>query len=189
LKKGKETMSVNEAQERIKGRVWRAVAQSELDVSSLDKETLESLIDLVTEAALLDVDDQLEKTLAEGGVKSTIDPSILNDNKEDILWEGRPFLSISLHYTITDERIRITEGLLGKARENVELIRIQDVDYSQTFGERILNLGDINVRSHDSSNPLIQLRNIKDPEQVYEILRRAILNSRKKYNFRYREEM
>jgi hypothetical protein len=45
------------------------------------------------------------------------------------------------------------------------------------------------VRSHDSSNPLIQLRNIKDPEQVYEILRRAILNSRKKYNFRYREEM
>ena len=122
-------------------------------------------------------------------METAVTPDILNDEKEDILWEGRPFLSISLHYTITDERIRVTEGFLGKARENVELIRIQDVDYSQTFSERILNLGDINVRSHDSSNPLITLKNIKDPEQVYEILRRAVLHARKKHNFTYREEM
>jgi hypothetical protein len=177
-------MSVNEAQARIKERVWKSIAQSELDVSGLSKESLESLVTLVTEAALLDVDDQLERSLT-----GSVDKSILEDEKEDILWEGRPFLSISLHYTVTDERIRITEGFLGKARENVELIRIQDVDYSQTFSERILNLGDINIRSHDSSNPQVQLRNIKEPEKVYEILRRAILSARKKHNFTYREEM
>ena len=182
-------MSVNEVKTNIKARVWKAVAQAELDVSGLSKESLEILIDLVAEAAMLESDEEMDKSMATRDMETAVTPNILNDEKEDILWEGRPFLSISLHYTITDERIRVTEGFLGKARENVELIRIQDVDYSQTFSERILNLGDINVRSHDSSNPLITLKNIKDPEQVYEILRRAVLHARKKHNFTYREEM
>jgi hypothetical protein len=182
-------MSVNEVKASIKARVWKAVAQAELDISGLSKESLETLIDLVAEAAMLESDAEMDKSIATRGMDTAVTPDILNDEKEDVLWEGRPFLSISLHYTITDERIRVTEGFLGKARENVELIRVQDVDYSQTFSERILNLGDINVRSHDSSNPLIILKNIKDPEQVYEILRRAILHARKKHNFTYREEM
>jgi len=63
------------------------------------------------------------------------------------------------------------------------------MDYSQTVSERILNLGDISIRSHDPSNPLIVLRNIPDPEAVYEILRRAVLSARKKHGFMYREEM
>jgi hypothetical protein len=182
-------MSVNEVKANIKARVWKAVAQAELDISGLSKESLETLIDLVAEAAMLESDEEMGKSMATKGMETAVTPDILNDEKEDTLWEGRPFLSISLHYTITDERIRVTEGFLGKARENVELVRIQDVDFSQTFSERILNLGDINVRSHDSSNPIIVLKNIKDPEQVYEILRRAVLSARKKHNFTYREEM
>ena len=181
-------MSIMEVKGNIKARVWQAVAQSELDVSGLDKETLETLIDLVAEAAMLESDDALSQTTPKTA-ETNIPEDILDDAKEDVLWEGRPFLSISLHYTVTDERIRITEGFLGKARENIELIRIQDVDYSQTLSERMLNLGDINIRSHDSSHPQVTLKNIREPEQVYEILRRAILHARKKHNFTYREEM
>ena len=187
-------MSLNETQARIKARLWKTIAQTELDLSTLDKETIEALVDLVTEAALIEMDDSITQSLAEQRattktVTDSTDLSVFEDHKEDILWEGRPFLSLTLHYTITDERIRITEGLLGKARENVELVRIQDMDYSQTFSERMLNLGDINIRSHDTSHPTILLKNVKDPESVYEILRRAVLHARKKHNFTYREEM
>ncbi len=63
------------------------------------------------------------------------------------------------------------------------------MNYSQTISERMLNLGDITIRSHDATRPMIVLRNIKDPEQVYEILRRAVLHARKKHGFTYREEM
>ncbi len=186
-------MSINEAQMRIKARVWQSLAQSGLDVSPLDKSTLETFVDIVTEAALIEIDAEIgrssEAQMAEQPAVKTATEAILNDHKEDVLWEGRPFLSISLHYTITDERIRITEGILGRARENVELVRIQDMDYSQTFSERMLNLGDINIRSHDPSHPQIVLKNVKDPEGVYEILRRAVLNARSKHNFTYREEM
>jgi hypothetical protein len=182
-------MYVKDAQARIKAKVWQAIAQSELDVKALDRDTLDALVNLVAEAALMDVDNQMGKDLAQQDDPGLVADSILDDDKEDVLWEGRPFLSISLHYTITDERIRITEGFLGKARENIELIRIQDVDYSQTFGERLLNLGDINIHSHDSSHPVVELKNIKDPEAVYEIVRRAVLGARRKHNFTYREEM
>jgi hypothetical protein len=187
-------MSLNEIHARIKSRVWREIAQSKIDISKLEKGTVETLVDLVTEAALLEMDDLMSQSLAEEKAAPETatnmpDPSIFDDQKEDVLWQGRPFLSLVLEYTITDERIRITEGLLGKARDNVELVRIQDMSYSQTFSERLLNLGDITIRSHDPSRPTIILRNIPNPESVYEILRRAVLNARKKHGFTYREEM
>ena len=180
-------------QARIKSRIWQAVAQADLDVSALDKDTLEALVELTTEAAMLEMDAEIDKSLVEeqesAGKDTAVTPDILNDDKEDVLWEGRPFLSMVTHYLITDERVRITEGMFGKSRENVELVRIQDVDYAQTFSERLFKLGDITIRSHDSSHAIITLNNIRDPEAVYEILRRAVLSARKKHGFTYREEM
>lgn len=186
-------MSLKEAQAHIQARVWQAIAQSDLDLSALDRETLTGLVDLVTEAALLEMDQELETSFAEELKKQprseTAVSNFLDDHTENILWEGRPFLSLVLHYTITDERIRIVEGLLGKAHDNVELIRVQDLDYKQTLSERLLNLGDVTVYSRDRNHPTMTLRNVKDPAQVYEILRRAVLAARKRHNFAFRDEM
>ncbi|MCB8982439.1 MAG: PH domain-containing protein [Ardenticatenaceae bacterium] len=157
----------------------------------MSKDSLSALVDLASEAALVAIDDEMGNELDDEKkvVGTAVSQDILDDNKEDILWEGRPFLSLSLQYTITDERIRITSGVLGKARENIELVRIQDLDYKQTMTERMINIGDISVLSHDRSDPRVVLKNVKDPEGVYEILRRAVLNARKKHGFTYREEM
>ncbi len=183
-------MTIKEAQARIKARVWQAVAQAELDLSALDKATLESFVDLVTESALLEIDNELDASLQTAVIEASVDSDEEEDEfGEDILWKGRPLLSLVMHYTITNERIKITSGLLGKVHENVELIRVQDVEHSQTFGERMLKIGDVTIRSHDPSHPEIVLRNIQDPDKVYEILRRAVLNARKRHNFSYREEM
>ncbi|MCZ7666142.1 MAG: hypothetical protein M5U34_02300 [Chloroflexi bacterium] len=53
----------------------------------------------------------------------------------------------------------------------------------------MINIGDISIKSQNPSRPHITLRNIKDPETVYEILRKAILHARKRHGFTYREEM
>jgi len=180
-------MSISEAHTHLKARIWQTIAQSGLDISALDKETVESFVDLVTEAALLEIDETMGKSL-ETAQLSHLEQA-LNDNDEDVLWEGRPFLSLTLHYRITDERILITQGLLGKTTDNIELIRIQDTSFSQSFSERLIKVGDITIRSHDSSNPVFQLKNVSNPAEVHEILRRAILSARKKHNFTYREEM
>ncbi|GJM40496.1 MAG: hypothetical protein DHS20C20_07780 [Ardenticatenaceae bacterium] len=180
-------MTIKEAQARIKARVWQAVAQSELDLTALDKSTLESFVELVTESAMLEIDNELDVSNIKAEQESLDEED--DEFGEQILWQGRPLLSLVLYYTVTNERIKITSGLLGKVHENVELIRVQDIDHSQTFGERLLKIGDITIRSHDPSHPEIVLRNVQDPSGVYEILRRAVLNARKRHNFSYREEM
>jgi hypothetical protein len=78
---------------------------------------------------------------------------------------------------------------LGKAHDNIELVRVQDLDYKQTLSERLLNLGDVTIRSQDPSKPFAILRNVTDPGKVYEILRRAVLAARKRHNFAFRDKM
>ena len=175
-------MTTNEAHTRIKARVWQEIATLNLDVSAIDKETMNSLVDVVSEAALLEVDEMMAESAQETAVSD-------DDDDESVLWKGRPFLSAVTYYTITDERIKMRSGLLGKTYEYIELIRIQDLHHSQSFGERLVKVGDIKIRSHDPSHPEFVLENVQDPSAVYEILRKAIKAARKRHNFSYREEM
>ena len=71
-------MTLHETQSRIKANVWQAIAQNDLDVSCLDKQTVEALVDLVTEAALLDADAEMGKSLAAAGAprQTNIEPHL-----------------------------------------------------------------------------------------------------------------
>lgn len=187
-------MQFKEAQARIKARVWKALAQSKIDLSALPEESADALVDIVTEAALLEMDVQLGETVAENErpfLSKQASPQLDEDDpdSEYVLWEGRPFLSLTKHYRITDERVRIEIGLLSKRRIDIELIKIQDINQSQRIAERMINVGDIIINSHDPSNPRVKLENIADVQRVHEILRRAMLDMREKMNFSYREEM
>jgi hypothetical protein len=63
------------------------------------------------------------------------------------------------------------------------------MDLSQGINERMLGIGDIEIRSHDPSHPTAVLNNVSNPTEVHEILRRAVLKARKKYNVTFREQM
>lgn len=178
-------MNVAEAQARIKARIWQHIAQSEGEFKEIPQEQLSKLVDLTTNAALVEFDDELDEMLEKESVANVLDGTL----DETILWQGRPFLSISTTYIITNERIRILRGLLGKDREDIELIRVQDMDQRQSLRERLMNVGDLHIRSHDPSHPVVLLNNVRDPQAVHEILRRAVLNARKAHNLHYREEM
>lgn len=178
-------MNLEEAQVRVKAKIWQAIAQGDVNTAAIPRETLEALVDLTTNAALVEIDEEIGESL-----KTTKPNETLSDaGEEEILWEGRPFLSLATRYVVTDERVRVIEGLLGKERIDIELVRIQDLDQTQTLRERVLNLGDIIIRGSDRSHPEIILNNIPNPQEVHEILRRAVLKSREKYRLSYREEM
>ena len=181
-------MNVAEARARIKARVWQELAQSDLTLKSLPQEEVEALVDFVTDAALLELDTAMETSLAK---ETNIAQSDLlaGAETEEILWQGRPLLSLTTRYVITNQRVRVISGLLGKDREDVELVRVQDMDQNQSMGERLLNVGDVIIHSHDRSHPTLQLQNVKNPQEVHEILRRAVISARKEHGLRYREEM
>jgi hypothetical protein len=187
--KGKKVMSIKESHDHIKSQVWKAIAKSEIDLSGVPQEEVDALVELVTDAALIAIDRELGSQSPLESIPSPGDYLDIEDDKELVLWSGRPFLSVVTEFVITNERIRIITGLLGKDREDIELVRIQDIDQKQTLGDRLLKIGDIVILSHDRSDPQATLHNVKDPEEVHEILRRAVLSARKKHGLIYREEM
>jgi hypothetical protein len=182
-------MSLAEMRAKIKAGIWQAVARSGVDVSALPQEDVDKLVGAITEGVLKEVDDLLGETTGTPAFAAKADPDDGADDVEKVLWEGRPYLSISLQYQITNERVRIIEGALMKERRDIELIRIKDVDHTQTLTERAFSIGDIYIRSADASDPEIILSNVSNPVEVHEILRRAVLNARKKHKFSLREEL
>jgi hypothetical protein len=179
-------MTIEEARARIKARVWEDLAKSDLSLKSLPKEELSELVDFVTNAALLEVDREMDAVVLQAAPQKATGTA---ETDEEVLWQGRPFLSVSTYYMITDERVRIVEGILGKDREDIELVRVQDLDQQQSITERILGIGNIIIHSHDSSDPQVVLRNVRDVQAVHETLRRAVIEARKKRGLIYREEM
>ncbi len=172
----------------ITGRVWQAIAQSGVNLSTIPRDQQELLVQTITESLMVTVDEMLDTM--ERPVQPVGAPAATADDEEEhILWEGRPFLSLVERYIITTERVRIQTGLLSNSFDDIELIRIQDIDFTQQLTERMVNIGDIIIRSANASNAEVELRNVKDPSHVHELLRRAMINARKRYGLSFREEM
>ncbi|HWH14850.1 MAG TPA: PH domain-containing protein [Miltoncostaeaceae bacterium] len=50
---------------------------------------------------------------------------------------------VSVRYTVTTERIHIRRGLLSRSEHSTDIDRVQNVNTSQSFLERALNVGDV----------------------------------------------
>lgn len=177
-------MSIKKTQNQIIASIWQAIAQSDIDLSTITQEEQKTLVHNIADSVMNAFDDVIQGQIQEDAPKER---DIEDD--EELVWEGRPFLSLAESYVITTDRVKIVKGFLSKHVEIFELIRIQDIDYKQSVGERLLGLGDIFIEGQDSSVPKITLRNIPHPEKVYEKLRKAWLISRKRHGLQFREYM
>jgi hypothetical protein len=184
-------MSVDETKTKVVARVWQSIAQSGVSVSAIPQDQMNTLVNAIADGVLVAVDELFE----DAGMPSrqyaeqALGASLKSDDEEQVLWEGRPFLSLMTFYQITNQRVRIVRGLLGKDRDDIELIRIQDLDLNQSLGERFLNVGDILMKSSDPTLPDVRLNNIRFVDEVHQVLRSAMLAARKKYRYSVQEEM
>ena len=98
---------------------------------------------------------------------------------------GRVFyLTRSLTYRLTSQRLFIQTGLVGRSQEEIELFRITDVSMEQRPMERILGIGTIIVNSTDETMPVARLENIPDPVKHKDILRDAYRQARTREGMR-----
>jgi hypothetical protein len=176
-------MSVEKTRAQVIGSVWQALAQSGVDLSSIPQEEQTTLVNKIADHVLVSVNELLDDFQEAAPIEEP------REGEETILWEGRPFLSLVEKYVLTNERLKLVRGMFSRAVENYELVRIQDIDLSQNMSERMMGIGDITIRGADSSEPQIVLRNIPKPEEVYETMRRAWLEARKKHGLQFREYM
>ena len=180
-------MAITEAKSRIVSRIWASIASSGVPVNSIPQPQLDTLVNAIADGVLVAIDQEFEEAgMPSRGLAAEAAPL---DTEEKLLWEGRPFLSFTTYYRITNQRVRAQYGIVGRDFDDIELIRIQDLDRSQGLSERVLGIGDIHILSADPSRPKLVLNNVADPDQVHEILRKAMLAARTKYRYSVQEEM
>lgn len=124
----------------------------------------------------------------QGAVAAAVAP-VGGSTGERLLWRGRPYLMIGINYELTTQRLRIIRGIAGQTIEEIELVRVRDTSARQTLVERLFDIGDVEIISTDARQPTKQLFNIKDPVEVRELIRKAVVDERARRGVYMREEM
>ena len=95
-----------------------------------------------------------------------------------ILWSWTLLIPIIIYlktrftvYEVTDQRIKLKTGILNQEIDECELYRVRDYKVVKPFFQRIFGLGRIELVTSDRSNSNINLNGIKDPENLYNLIR------------------
>jgi len=88
-------------------------------------------------------------------------------------------------YTLTDQRLKFTVGVFNKVTQDLELYRVRDTKFQQSFFERMVGLGEIVLFTTDETSPVISLRYIRDAEAVREKMRALVEARRDAKRVRY----
>lgn len=88
----------------------------------------------------------------------------------------------STHIRISTQTIDLETGLFGRTIDTLQLWRVRDIDFEQTFSERLLGIARIRVMSHDASQPQLVLRGLPGSRALFDQLRDAIAIARQSRN-------
>jgi uncharacterized membrane protein YdbT with pleckstrin-like domain len=86
----------------------------------------------------------------------------------------RVIKTASIRWKISNQRIETERGILSKKIEVVELFRVEDISYSQSIFERILNEAKITIISMDKTTPKLVIAGLTGHRELYEKLRAAV---------------
>lgn len=92
-------------------------------------------------------------------------------------------------YTLTDEKLLIDSGLFSIKQEEVRLYRIMDVTVRCSIWQRLFNVGTIHCCSADKSTPEFDIKDIKNPIQVKELISKTVEEDRNRKKIASREYM
>lgn len=111
---------------------------------------------------------------------------------EDILWtdKKRTIFGLPLsftRYTLLEDRLIISKGLINKNDDEVRLYRITDVSMSASLGQRIFGVGTLKCCSGDKSAGDFDVTSIKKPREVMKLLSDQAEGQRRQHNVIARE--
>lgn len=80
---------------------------------------------------------------------------------------------VATRYTITNRRLHIKHGIISREVQETRLERVQDVSYSQSLLQRVLQIGDIDfdTASHDPTDFVFS--GVANPDRVVERVHEA----------------
>ena len=96
----------------------------------------------------------------------------------EYLWKDRKrYFGLPLSFTryaLSEDRLFVSVGFLNIKDDEILLYRVRDIDTSRSFGQRIFGVGTVTVVSSDKTMPNLELKNVKDPIFVKELLHKQV---------------
>ena len=96
----------------------------------------------------------------------------------EYLWKDRKrYFGLPLsftRYSLSDDRLFISEGFLNIKDDEILLYRVRDIDTSRSLWQRLFGVGTVTVISSDKTMPNMVLKNVKDPVFVKELIHNQV---------------
>lgn len=107
---------------------------------------------------------------------------------EQVIWKDKKrYLGLPISFTkysISKTRLFIETGIFNLKEEEVQLYRIKDITLNRKLFQRLFGVGTIEVHSSDKTDSVVQIKNIKNPKTVKELLFKSMEDA--KYSRRMR---
>lgn len=112
----------------------------------------------------------------------------------DYIWtdKKRTIFGLSLSFTryfLTETKFITRTGFLSIDEDEIDLYKITDKKLKIPFSQRLFKCGSIIIYSKDTDTPQKEVRSIKTPRKVSELIDRYVNAQRDKYGIRGRDMM
>lgn len=77
-------------------------------------------------------------------------------------------------YALSQDRLFLETGLLNTRCEEILLYRVRDISLRISLGQRIFGVGTVTVQSSDQSLPVLEIKNIKSPREIKELIHQTV---------------
>jgi uncharacterized membrane protein YdbT with pleckstrin-like domain len=81
---------------------------------------------------------------------------------------------LGTRYIVTDQRLHIRRGILSRRVQQTQLARVQNVNTSQSLGQRLLRIGAVDFDTAGTDDSDFTMRGVADPDDVVRAVDRAL---------------
>ena len=109
----------------------------------------------------------------------------------EYFWKDRKrYLGLPISFTryaLSHDRLFLSVGFFSVKDDDILLYRIRDISVRRTLWQRIFGVGTVTVQSSDKTHPSLELKNVKNPLRVKELLHDLVEEMKTKRRMRFGE--
>ncbi len=80
-------------------------------------------------------------------------------------------------FVVTTDRIESYRGLFSRSMDNIDMWRVNDLRFHQSFSQRLVGVGVVFVESTDATDPTLVIGPVPKAKDLYQRLREAVLEA------------
>ena len=111
----------------------------------------------------------------------------------EYLWKDRKrYLGMPISFTryqLSEDRLFLSVGFLNIKDDEILLYRVRDIATTRNLWQRLFGVGTVTVVSSDKTMPVLELKNVKDPVFVKELIHKQVEEMKIQRRVRFGEIM